>query len=69
VIRVGDAEVPNDPAPNRRSATPPGNAELEAQLAQVRGLEAKLTQERWQLRMLQATITGETSVRGGYARQ
>jgi hypothetical protein len=53
------------------SAPPPSplrGADINAQLAQARELEAKLTEEYRAVRLLRASIAGEASARGEHAR-
>jgi hypothetical protein len=70
--RAGDGEVP--PAlgtgprmvagPSAPPPSPPRGADINAQLAQARELEAKLAEEYRTVRLLRASIAGEASVRG-----
>jgi hypothetical protein len=46
-----------------------GGADINAQLAQARELEAKLVEEYRALRLLRATIAGEASARGERVRE
>jgi hypothetical protein len=69
---AGDGEVP--PAlgtasrlaagPIAPAPSPPTGADINAQLAQARELEAKLAEEYRTVRFLRASIAGEASVRG-----
>jgi hypothetical protein len=75
--RAGDGEVP--PAlgtgprmaagPSAPPPSPPREADINAQLAQVRELEAKLAEEYRTVRLLHASITGEASACGERARE
>jgi hypothetical protein len=77
VAGAGDGEVP--PAlgtgsclaagPSAPPSSPPRGADINAQLAQVRELEAKLAEEYRTVRLLRASITGEASARGERARE
>jgi hypothetical protein len=72
VMGAGDGEVP--PAlgngsrlaagPSAPPSSPPREADINAQLAQVRKLEAKLAEEFCTVRLLRASIVGEASARG-----
>jgi hypothetical protein len=69
---AGDGEV--TPAPGvapRLAAGPstPAGADVDAQLAQARELEAKLAEEYWTVRLLCASMAGEASARGERARE
>jgi hypothetical protein len=64
---VGDGDTPQNPGPNAPS--PAGGANITAQLAQARELEAKLAEECCQVRLLRTTIAGEASARGKCARE
>jgi hypothetical protein len=74
---AGDGEVPLGPGagphlgagPNAPPPSPPRGADINAQLAQARELEAKLAEEYRTVRLLHATIAGEASVRGEHARE
>jgi hypothetical protein len=69
---AGDEEVP--PAlgagsrlaarPSAPPSSPPRGADINAQLAQARELEAKLAEEYRTVRLLRASIAGEASARG-----
>jgi hypothetical protein len=73
----GDGEVP--PAlgtasrlaagPSAPAPSPPIRADINAQLAQARELEAKLAEEYRTVRLLRASIAGEASARGESARE
>jgi hypothetical protein len=52
----------------RPSPSPPRGADINAQLAQARELEAKLAEEYRTVRLLRASIAGEASARGERAR-
>jgi hypothetical protein len=69
---AGDREVTLAPgiAP-RLAAGPsaPAGADIDAQLAQARELEAKLAEEYRTVRLLRASMAGEASVRGERARE
>jgi hypothetical protein len=77
VAGAGDGEVP--PAlgtgsrlaagPSAPPPSPPTGADINAQLAQARELEAKLAEEYRTVRLLRASITGEASARGERARE
>jgi hypothetical protein len=70
-VEAGDGEAPTGPRTGPRlgegpSAPPPLTAEganVNAQLAQARELEAKLAEEYRTVRLLRASITGEASTR------
>jgi hypothetical protein len=69
---AGDGEV--TPAPGiapRLAAGPstPAGADVDAQLAQARELEAKLAEEYRTVRLLRASMAGEASARGEHARE
>jgi hypothetical protein len=74
---AGDGEVP--PAlgagprlaagPSAPPPSPPRGADINAQLAQARELEAKLAEEYRTVRLLHASIAGEASARGERARE
>jgi hypothetical protein len=74
---AGDGEVPPGPGTGPRqgagpSAPPsslPTGADINAQLAQARELEAKLTEEYRAVRLFRASIAGEASARGERARE
>jgi hypothetical protein len=51
------------PRAKRTPTSPTGGIGINAQLAQARGPEDKLTEEYWQVRLLRATIAGEASAR------
>jgi hypothetical protein len=67
-----DGEVPPGPGagphlgagPNAPPPSPPRGADINAQLAQARELEAKLAEEYRTVRLLHATIAREASARG-----
>jgi hypothetical protein len=74
---AGDGEVP--PAlgtasrlaagPSAPAPSPPTGADINAQLAQARELEAKLAEEYRTVRLLRASMAGEASARGERARE
>jgi hypothetical protein len=74
---AGDGEVP--PAlgttsrlaaePSAPAPSPPTGADINAQLAQARKLEAKLAEEYRTVRLLRASMAGEASARGEHARE
>jgi hypothetical protein len=71
-VGAGDGEV--TPAPGiapRLAAGPstPAGADVDAQLAQARELEAKLAEEYRTVRLLRASMAGEASARGERARK
>jgi hypothetical protein len=74
---AGDGVVPPCPGTEPHqgagpSAHPPrrrGGADINAQLAQARELEAKLVEEYHAVRLLRASIAGEASARGERARE
>jgi hypothetical protein len=55
--------------PSAPPPSPPTGADINAQLAQTRELEAKLAEEYRTVRLLRASITGEASARGKRARE
>jgi hypothetical protein len=69
---VGDGEVPTSPGtgprldvgPNAPPSSPPRGADVNAQLAQARELEAKPAEEYRAVRLLRASIVGDASARG-----
>jgi hypothetical protein len=77
VSEAGDGEVPPGPGTGPRQgaglsappSSPPRGADVNAQLAQARELEAKLAEEYRAVRLLQASIAGEASARGDRARE
>jgi hypothetical protein len=74
---AGDGEVPpalgtrprTTAGPSAPPPSPPRGANINAQLAQARELEAKLAEEYHTVRLLRASITGEASARGERARE
>jgi hypothetical protein len=67
---AGDGEVPPGPGTGPRQgagsappSSPPRGADINAQLAQARELEAKLAEEYRAVRLLRASIAGEASTR------
>jgi hypothetical protein len=74
---AGDGEVPPALGTGQRLATgpsappssPPRGADINAQLAQARELEAKLVEEYRTVRLLRASIAGEASARGERTRE
>jgi hypothetical protein len=61
---AGDGEVPPNPGTG-----PPRGADINAQMAQARELEAKLAEEYREVRLLRASIAGEASAHGERARE
>jgi hypothetical protein len=61
--------VPQNPGPSAPPTSPVRGANINAQLAQARELEAKLVEEYRAVRLLRASITGEASARGKRARE
>jgi hypothetical protein len=61
--------VPQNPGPNVPPTSLVGGTDIDAQLAQACELEAKLAEEYRVVRLLHATITGETSARGERVRE
>jgi hypothetical protein len=76
-VEAGDGEVPPGPGagphqgagPSAPPSSPPRGADINAQLAQARELEAKLAEEYRAVRLLRASIAREASVRGERARE
>jgi hypothetical protein len=74
---AGDGEVPPGPGtgphlgagPSAPPPSPPRGADINAQLAQARELEAKLAEEYHAVQLLRASIAGEASACGERARQ
>jgi hypothetical protein len=69
---AGDGEVMPAPGIAPRLATgpsTPAGADIDAQLAQARELEAKLAEEYRTVRLLRASMAGEASARGERARE
>jgi hypothetical protein len=74
---AGDGELPPALGTGSRLAagrsapppSPPTGADINAQLAQARELEAKLTEEYRTVRLLRASMAGEASARGERARE
>jgi hypothetical protein len=74
---AGDGEVPPGPGtgpcqgagPSAPPSSPPRGADVNAQLAQARELEAKLAEEYRAVRLLRPSIAGEASARGERARE
>jgi hypothetical protein len=74
---AGDGEVPPALRVASRLAagtsappsSPPRGADIDAQLAQARELEAKLAEEYRTVRLLHAYMAGEASTRGERARE
>jgi hypothetical protein len=72
-----DREVPPGPGigprqvagPSTPPSSPPRGADVNAQLAQARKLEAKLAEEYRAVRLLRASIAGEASARSERARE
>jgi hypothetical protein len=77
VAGAGDGEVPPTLGTGSRLAagpsapppSPPTGADINAQLTQARELEAKLAEEYRTVRLLRASIAGETSARSERARE
>jgi hypothetical protein len=55
--------------PSAPPSSPPRGADIDAQLAQARELEAKLVEEYRTVRLLRASMAGEASTRGERARE
>jgi hypothetical protein len=74
---AANGEVPPSPGtgprqgagPSAPHSSPPRGADVNAQLAQARELEAKLAEEYRAVRLLRASIAGEASARGERARE
>jgi hypothetical protein len=74
---AGDGEVPTGPGtgprlgaePSAPPPSPPRGADVNAQLAQARELEAKLAEEYRAVQLLRASIAGEASAHGERARE
>jgi hypothetical protein len=74
---AGDEEASRNPGaglfqgagPSPPPASQPRGADINAQLAQARELEAKLAEEYRTVRLLHASIAGEASARGKRARE
>jgi hypothetical protein len=74
---AGDGEVTPAPGiasrqaagPSAPAPSPPGGADIDAQLAQARELEAKLAEEYRTVRLLRASMAGEASARGERVRE
>jgi hypothetical protein len=74
---AGDGEVPPGPGtgphlaagPSAPPSSPPRGADVNAQLAQARELEAKLAKEYHVVRLLRASIAEEASARGERAHE
>jgi hypothetical protein len=77
VAGAGDGEapqntgvgVPQNPGPSAPPTSPARGADINAQLAQARELEAKLVEEYRAVRLLCTTIAGEASTRGERVRE
>jgi hypothetical protein len=77
VAGAGDGEVPPTlgtasrlaAGPSTPPSSPPRGADINAQLAQARELEAKLAEEYRTVRFIRASITGEASARGERTRE
>jgi hypothetical protein len=71
MVEAGDGEMPPGPGagPIAPPPSPPRGADINAQLAQARELEAKLAEEYRTVRLLRATIAGEASARGERAHE
>jgi hypothetical protein len=70
-VEADDGEIPPGPGvgPIAPPPSPPRGADINAQLAQARELEAKLAEEYHTVRLLRVTIAGEASARGERARE
>jgi hypothetical protein len=55
--------APRNPGPSAPPTSPTGGMDINAQVAQARELEAKLTEEYHAVRLLRGSIAGEASVR------
>jgi hypothetical protein len=69
---AGDGEVTHATgiAPHLAAGpSTPAGADIDAQLAQARELEAKLAEEYRTVRLLRASMAGEASARGGRVRE
>jgi hypothetical protein len=74
---AGDEQAPQNPGaglhqgagPSAPPTSPPRGTSINAQLAQARELEAKLTEEYRAVRLLRASITGEASAHGERVRE
>jgi hypothetical protein len=74
---ANDGDVPPGPeagphqgaGPSAPPSSPPRGADINAQLAQARELEAKLAEKYRAVRLLRASIAGEASARGGRERE
>jgi hypothetical protein len=74
---AGDGEVPPvlgtasrlAAGPSAPAPSPPMGADINAQLAQARELDAKLAEEYQMVRLLRASMAGEASARGERARE
>jgi hypothetical protein len=65
----GDGDAPQNPGPSTPPTSPTIGVDINTQLAQVRELEAKLTEEYQQVRLLCTTIMGEALAHGERARE
>jgi hypothetical protein len=61
--------IPQNPGPSAPPTSPARGADIDAQLAQERELEAKLAEEYHAVRLLRTSIAGEASARGERARE
>jgi hypothetical protein len=68
-LRNPGASVPQNPGPSAPPTSPARGADINAQLAQARELEAKLAEEYRAVRLLRVTIVGEASARGERTRE
>jgi hypothetical protein len=74
---AGDGEVTPAPGiasrpaagPSAPAPSPPAGADIDAQLAQARELEAKMAEEYRTVRLLRASMAGEASTRGERVRE
>jgi hypothetical protein len=66
---TGDGTAPQNPGSSAPPTSRTGGIGINVRLAQARELEAKLTEEYRQVRLLHATIAGEALVRGECVRE
>jgi hypothetical protein len=77
VAGAGDGEAPQNPGtgvpwnprPNAPPTSPARGTDINAQLGQVRELEAKLAEEYHAVRLLRASIAGDASLHGERVRE
>jgi hypothetical protein len=67
--RNSGAGIPQNPGPSAPRTSPVRGADINAQLAQARELEAKVAEESRAIRLLRASIAGEASARSERARE